>query len=969
LSTFGDVSGEFPLACCDGRNKRGVFYMSSVSVINKTEDVDVKTDINLVDYAEQVTGSKAIKSGKTFFLNPCPVCGHHDHFSISQSNEGIWLYKSFANCINGPGNGGSIIDFVIHIEKAAQDVNGALEHLANQRFTPKKQTTETETKKEIVKRDFASDFAELSSKPGYRAYFRSRGISDETIGKYLLCSHPDGLNYFLQKYPDSFEEKTWAKYSKYCHFIPILEPDGSIHQFITRFDGQPEKGLKYRNLKGRPARIFNDRIILDPASAQQRIFVVEGAMDALSLIDVGVSAVGLNSASMADRFLKLVKQQREHLKDKVFVLCGDADHAGNEMNQKLANGLLAMDLKCAVLSWKQYKDANDFLKADREAFIEHINQDLEILTQKSTLEKAFPGYDVKHLKIPEEFTINEFGVIQTIQTIKGTFEKKLLNRPALYYKTFEDVDSKEERVQIIFQKGNRVRDLIVEPPILFNKSKLIELSRFGLPVRSGNASGLSELFGQMAELNDHQEPEKLVSRYGWVDNTFTEFFPYGGKKTTQYIQGEKLFTTKGDIDIWKAWVIEHFLSNPLALFILSVAPAAPLLKVLGMRTFWAYLYGKSGGGKTAVEYMALSFWGHPLNMFGSFRDTNVGIEGRLSLANNLPLAIDEKQMLDERRSLSQIIYETCNPKGKSRGQKDGSLREAKRWTTIIISSGEEPAIEDHAKGGEVSRVLEIEGTPFPHKPEIAKETYHIAQNHFGLAGQIYVPWLIERIQTGKLHEDYERIYRQLKASHSDKREQHISYTAIICLGTVYMLKSVFDIEEPWDIAVRSGIEVLGMIRTEQELSEAQRFHDYLVDHIAENSYKFPSHHDGDQTYHSIDGWRNEKTGEIYFIPSRFDAIAKEKGFRSGKILRKEMAEELGCIQKFKETRGQKTVTRYDKQIRIGKKRQRVIVFKPIEEKNASSETSYDPIQEKNNELEPLAELMRVDPEAVKKYFP
>ena len=56
----------------------------------------IKDSINLLEYAIQNSVSQVKKAGRnTYWLNPCPVCDHKDHFTIyPESNS----YSSFSGC-------------------------------------------------------------------------------------------------------------------------------------------------------------------------------------------------------------------------------------------------------------------------------------------------------------------------------------------------------------------------------------------------------------------------------------------------------------------------------------------------------------------------------------------------------------------------------------------------------------------------------------------------------------------------------------------------------------------------------------------------------------------------------------------------------------------------------------------------------------------------------------------------------
>jgi len=74
---------------------------------------DLKEKISLLDYIEQ-SGARLEKAGQNVYrINPCPICGHKDHFTIYPTTNS---YTSFSGCCQG----GSIIDYMIEVEGITQ---------------------------------------------------------------------------------------------------------------------------------------------------------------------------------------------------------------------------------------------------------------------------------------------------------------------------------------------------------------------------------------------------------------------------------------------------------------------------------------------------------------------------------------------------------------------------------------------------------------------------------------------------------------------------------------------------------------------------------------------------------------------------------------------------------------------------------------------------------------------------------
>lgn len=105
------------------------------------------------------------------------------------------------------------------------------------------------------------------------------------------------------------------------------------------------------------------------------VFVVEGQIDAVSFMEIGLDAVGLGGTN---EIMRLVNQLKEHLSNKVLILALDNDQAGRRATGKFIEELAEAELnqRYIVISdlYKQYKDANEFLVADRVGFIERMKK-------------------------------------------------------------------------------------------------------------------------------------------------------------------------------------------------------------------------------------------------------------------------------------------------------------------------------------------------------------------------------------------------------------------------------------------------------------------------------------------------------------------------------------------------------------------------------------------------------------------
>lgn len=151
----------------------------------------------------------------------------------------------------------------------------------------------------------------------------------------------------------------------------------SRYSYIARATYTDDPSLKVRKVGA--SRIFNLEAMKDTSKP---VFVVEGEIDALSILDLGFNAVGLGSAA---NYRKLLEYIDQHTGQPVpeLILALDNDATGQKDSQKLADGL--KERKIAFYEFNicgAYKDANEALNADREAFrasLEHYSKPQQVL--------------------------------------------------------------------------------------------------------------------------------------------------------------------------------------------------------------------------------------------------------------------------------------------------------------------------------------------------------------------------------------------------------------------------------------------------------------------------------------------------------------------------------------------------------------------------------------------------------------
>ncbi len=328
-----------------------------------------KDKINLLEYIEDYSNSKAKKVGHTYIVNPCPKCGHKDHFSINVSEN---YYQSFSNCCEG----GTIIDFLKEFEKLTLDeaIEKTFRLAQVDNFQSDKESNSIKSQEGGLNK-MNLNFNELidivHKNIGQTEYFHSRGLSDKTINKYKLGYSDEGFNLAINN-SNNIKEIKNNIYKYYRYYLPILDENNNCNYFITGVDDKSvpknlELKNKTHNLSGYEVQLFNQRYITHSDKYNNEyIFIVEGFFDALSIEELGYKSIALNSSSNAKKFITLIEKNKDKLGKKTFILIPDNDSPGEHCKDIIVTNFKRLDLNLQLCTLPEsVKDANELLQINR----------------------------------------------------------------------------------------------------------------------------------------------------------------------------------------------------------------------------------------------------------------------------------------------------------------------------------------------------------------------------------------------------------------------------------------------------------------------------------------------------------------------------------------------------------------------------------------------------------------------------
>lgn len=182
-------------------------------------------------------------------------------------------------------------------------------------------------------------------------YFESRSISKPTLAHWKVSESK-------QYFPQVRQNRRCINFNYYRKALLI--------------------NIKYRDAEKNFKMVQGAELIfygLDNIKDSEKIYIVEGEVDALSLHEIGLYSVCSvpNGASKGNQKLEYLDNCWEYFKDKTeIILCTDNDQAGLALRNELARRL--GKYRCKYIEFGEYKDANEVLvKNGRDALRSILN--------------------------------------------------------------------------------------------------------------------------------------------------------------------------------------------------------------------------------------------------------------------------------------------------------------------------------------------------------------------------------------------------------------------------------------------------------------------------------------------------------------------------------------------------------------------------------------------------------------------
>ena len=336
-------------------------------------------------------GNGSGSSGTGIALDPHSKTPRYKCFVCGLSEDVIGLWKIHTGITDDTEAFKGLYDYYsIEVDTPAQTAKKDFSEYQNQPKTEQytNMSIHTTTDTQADKANLMSYYRECQSHIAETDYPAQRGLSAEVVKRYMLG------------YDTGFNKGTGGKIWK-----ALIIPTGK-NSFVARnTDSTAQKTDRYR--KNGASQLYNIKCL---KTAQKPIFICEGELDALSIVEVGGEAVALGSTANYSHLVKLLEAQKPA---QPLILALDNDEDGQKTTESLAKELERVQIPFYRLNpYGDKKDANEALMADREAFTQAV------AGAERIEEEALEAQKEEYLKTSVASHLQEFinGIADSVNT-------------------------------------------------------------------------------------------------------------------------------------------------------------------------------------------------------------------------------------------------------------------------------------------------------------------------------------------------------------------------------------------------------------------------------------------------------------------------------------------------------------------------------------------------------------------------
>ncbi|MDD3395414.1 MAG: DUF927 domain-containing protein [Anaerotignum sp.] len=503
--------------------------------------------------------------------------------------------------------------------------------------------------------------------------------------------------------------------------------------------------------------------------------------------------------------------------------------------------------------------------------------------------------------------------------------------PILPVERLKNMETGEEQIKLAYKRNGMWSEIIVPKTMITSANKIVALSGRGISVTSENARYLVRYLSDVENANDEYiNVQYSSSKLGWIKGGFlpynTDIVFDGDSRFRQLFESVGEY---GDRDIWLEHIRAIRSSGRIeAKFMLAASLASVIIGMVGGLPFIVDLWGETEGGKTVAMMVAASVWANPdeSRFIGDFKTTDVALEAKADMLNNLPMMLDDTSKKNRRieENFEGVVYDLCSGKGKSRSNRDLGINRENRWRNCILTNGERPLSSYVTQGGAINRILEIEcGENVFENPQ---ETANLVKQNHGFAGKEFVE-ILKKLGVDEVRRIQKDFQKQL---FDDEKMQKQSISLSIIL-TADKIATEHIFKDGQSISLDEAKQVLV---DRNELSDNERCYQYVLDKIAMNSNRFDAST-------NCEKWGICEDGYAYMYNQAFGELCASGGFSKKSFL--SWAVKKGVAQQ--DSKGNPT-----KQKKVDGKNARCVCIKVNQDMDADGFVKVEDVADEQIEL-------------------
>lgn len=534
--------------------------------------------------------------------------------------------------------------------------------------------------------------------------------------------------------------------------------------------------------------------------------------------------------------------------------------------------ILSLQEKAKLLGAKAKFDT--MVRAYQKVEKQMLKEKKEKPTQPNDNFTSFDYFDDGHELFCGAWVANQSGV----RSYDFFGEHIACYHPILITKRLLNAETGTEKVRIAFCKALKWKEITVDKQTIASASKIVDLAKYGVSVTSESAKLLVRFLSDLENLNIQQiETVTSTSKLGWIGK---DFMPYDAQiefdAESNFKDIYEALQPQGSFDSWLELMRKIRASGRYEpqLYVAG-AFASILLKPLNVLPFILNLWGETGKGKTVAMMVACSVWANPAEnkYITDSSSTNVAIEVRQDILNNLPLMMDDLSKIRDRLNdgFTDYIYFLCGGKGKDRSNVNLGINKMNSWQNAILTNIERPLTNDTMRAGAINRILDFEmdeGSIFKNGNAVVS----VLSKNYGFAGKMFVD-IIKGMDLGQIkgiQEDFlQKINEFAKAQGVDKEEKQAIPLSVLLTADKIATDEIFG-----DGIYLDFERCVNTLKNKGDVNENERAYEFILSEVAINQNKF---------YPDEEGYRGEiwgclKDGYLVIISSAFDRIAQHGNF-------------------------------------------------------------------------------------------